>query len=221
MSNATDRMLRPNEFPYLCNLCLTPVHHAGDNGHGLGECVDICDCIFNGTWGDEKTDCSTCRGTGSPNVVRVKSISLWQPWADLLVRGVKRYETRGWEMKHRGPLAIHAALKPFRPKNYPASFNSFLDNLPAWQELGERSVERFEVSELKYGGLVGVVNVTDSQSTSALKYMNPIDEMLGDYGQGRWYSRCKKIRQFPEMIPCRGTQGFFYTDLASEALSAT
>ena len=38
-------------------------------------------------------------------------LSLWQPWASLLVHGKKRVETGGWDMKHRGPLLIHATLR--------------------------------------------------------------------------------------------------------------
>lgn len=35
-------------------------------------------------------------------------ISLRQPWASLLVAGVKRIETRGWATSFRGRIAIHA-----------------------------------------------------------------------------------------------------------------
>ena len=36
-------------------------------------------------------------------------MTLWQPWASLVVAGVKRFETRSWATSYRGPLAIHAA----------------------------------------------------------------------------------------------------------------
>ena len=39
----------------------------------------------------------------------VRALSLWQPWASLIADGRKRYETRHWSTKYRGPLAIHAA----------------------------------------------------------------------------------------------------------------
>ncbi len=41
----------------------------------------------------------------------MKAITIWQPWASLLAIGAKRYETRGWATKYRGPIAIHAAKK--------------------------------------------------------------------------------------------------------------
>ena len=41
----------------------------------------------------------------------MKALSLWQPWASLIAAGVKRFETRHWETRHRGPIAIHAAKR--------------------------------------------------------------------------------------------------------------
>lgn len=41
----------------------------------------------------------------------MKAITIWQPWASLLACGAKRYETRSWATKYRGPIAIHAAMK--------------------------------------------------------------------------------------------------------------
>lgn len=43
----------------------------------------------------------------------MKAITIWQPWASLIACGVKKYETRSWATKYRGPIAIHSALKPF------------------------------------------------------------------------------------------------------------
>lgn len=38
----------------------------------------------------------------------MKALTLHQPWASLVARGVKTIETRSWSTRHRGPLAIHA-----------------------------------------------------------------------------------------------------------------
>ena len=46
----------------------------------------------------------------------MKAITVWQPWASLLVSGRKRYETRSWATTYRGPIAIHAAKRPVRRK---------------------------------------------------------------------------------------------------------
>jgi hypothetical protein len=41
-------------------------------------------------------------------IVNMKALTVLQPWAQLLILGAKRYETRSWKTKHRGPLLIHA-----------------------------------------------------------------------------------------------------------------
>ena len=41
----------------------------------------------------------------------MKAISIMQPWALLLVSGVKQYETRTWRTSHRGLLYIHASQR--------------------------------------------------------------------------------------------------------------
>jgi activating signal cointegrator 1 len=41
----------------------------------------------------------------------MKAITIIQPWATLIALGEKKFETRSWATKHRGPLAIHAGKK--------------------------------------------------------------------------------------------------------------
>jgi hypothetical protein len=38
----------------------------------------------------------------------VKVLTVRQPWAGLLVAGIKDVENRGWRTSYRGPLLIHA-----------------------------------------------------------------------------------------------------------------
>jgi hypothetical protein len=39
----------------------------------------------------------------------MKAVSIIQPWATLIAIGAKRFETRSWDTRHRGLLAIHAS----------------------------------------------------------------------------------------------------------------
>lgn len=41
-----------------------------------------------------------------------KCISMHQPWASLLVAGIKKHEGRSWYTSHRGRLWIAATAKP-------------------------------------------------------------------------------------------------------------
>lgn len=38
----------------------------------------------------------------------MKALTIKQPWATLIALGEKKFETRSWQTKYRGPLAIHA-----------------------------------------------------------------------------------------------------------------
>jgi hypothetical protein len=41
----------------------------------------------------------------------MKCLSIRQPWATLLVKGIKDVENREWDTHYRGPVLIHAAKK--------------------------------------------------------------------------------------------------------------
>lgn len=41
-------------------------------------------------------------------VIKLKVLTLRQPWATLVSEGIKRYEFRSWETKYRGKVLIHA-----------------------------------------------------------------------------------------------------------------
>lgn len=42
----------------------------------------------------------------------MKALTVRQPWAELIMSGRKRFETRSWSTTHRGPLIIHAGATP-------------------------------------------------------------------------------------------------------------
>lgn len=44
--------------------------------------------------------------------MRIKAISLHQPWANLVASGEKSIETRTWKTSYRGPIVICSSLKP-------------------------------------------------------------------------------------------------------------
>lgn len=61
-----------------------------------------------------------------------KCLSMWQPWASLLIYGFKRYEGRVWDTNYRGPLWIHAGAKEPDPtliKTIEAQYRKIYDGL--------------------------------------------------------------------------------------------
>ena len=45
----------------------------------------------------------------------MKTLSIRQPWADLIIQGKKTLELRSWTVSHRGTLAIHASQSVDKP----------------------------------------------------------------------------------------------------------
>ena len=87
----------------------------------------------------------------------MKALTLWQPWASLVSLGVKTIETRSWDTKYRGPLAIHAAIK--KPNfatvgNY--DIDRFFKRAP-YRLIGPRCNE----AELPLGAVVATCELVD------------------------------------------------------------
>lgn len=103
----------------------------------------------------------------------VKALSLWQPWASLLVHGHKRVETRGWPTSFRGPLLIHAAKRLDDEQGeicHQEPFRSAIETLgmltavkPTAETAGPLAefVEEQTVLKVVLGAIVGRVDVID------------------------------------------------------------
>jgi len=158
-------------------------------------------------------------------VGNMKAITLWQPWASLLARGAKQYETRSWEAPHRGPIAIHAAKKPFNT-------DSYLDRelYPFAAALGLPDIFSFDT--LPYGRIIAVAEliecwrITDRYYTVGAKVEEARcikaggksrsidgDEILfGDWTPGRYAWELEKVHQLTEPIPAKGMQRIWNWD---------
>jgi hypothetical protein len=75
-----------------------------------------------------------------------KILSIRQPWAALIVRGLKDIENRSWATRYRGPVLVHASRRP--------SVDSLAD-----------IARQFDIDlpylELPLGGIVGITNIID------------------------------------------------------------
>jgi len=136
----------------------------------------------------------------------MKCLSLWQPWATLVVNQDKLIETRSWGTNYRGLLAIHAGKRwsasiaeismrePFR-----SAVQSYFDARP-W---GPR---------LAFGAIIGTVHLS-----SVYKIKGPADVQnvghpeleFGDYSVGRYMWVLDTARAFRDPIPYTGRQGLF------------
>jgi hypothetical protein len=85
----------------------------------------------------------------------MKALSLWQPWASLVVAGTKHWETRSWSTDYRGLLAIHAT------KRVPKPFEDLLkaQSTPEAETLVKlmRQMGYYSLREMPMGKVIGLV----------------------------------------------------------------
>lgn len=158
----------------------------------------------------------------------MKALTIWQPWASLIVAGAKPYEFRGWRFPSSmigQRVGIHAAARPMKPG-----------------EIGAI------VADLQSGGLHAACTCLHAEIAlpilrDAVRNGLPISAMLGsavlgeprngiriaeEFGVPRandsdrddhanWGWPMLDIERFAEPIPARGAQGFWNWTTAESA----
>ena len=135
-------------------------------------------------------------------VTPIPCLSLWEPWASLIVAGVKRHETRHWATRLRGRVATHAA------KRVEVDVDPELDRLCRFA-LGEgwRSTQTV-------GCVVAVADLTACHRTEDLGRETPAqaysDWIAGNFEPGRFAFALDQVRPLIDPLPIKGRQGFFH-----------
>lgn len=139
----------------------------------------------------------------------MKALTIWQPWASLLVSGQKKYETRSWATAYRGPIAIHAAMRPVRKT---------IDELVAGDG-GWRTLEGIEslfirpraLDELPTGSIVGKAILTRCNliTEEFLASLSPQELDLGDFSIGRYAWEFHMMITIDPPVKAFGKQGLW------------
>jgi hypothetical protein len=128
----------------------------------------------------------------------VKALSISQPWADLILEGVKRVENRKWPTKVRGRVLVHA----------PLSFDNdgLLYIMAVMREQGRTysaQVDGIGRPPRQRGALLGVVTITDCVRPTET---DPADNA---WSFGPWCFTLSDAYWLPKPIPYKGRLGFF------------
>jgi len=83
----------------------------------------------------------------------MRVLTIRQPWASLIALGVKTIETRSWDTKYRGPVAIHAGLRKADVTEA---------GMGPWRPLLAPGSECRLAATLPLGAIVAVADLTDS-----------------------------------------------------------
>lgn len=144
--------------------------------------------------------------TPRPNLSQARALSLHQPWASLVVAGVKRVETRSWSTQFRGPLIVHAS-KAYSTRLERAA-NRIERVLEMTGRLDEVGPDGLDLEKMPRGAFLGVVRLvtvapTPNYSPSAL------ERNLGDFSPGRFAWVFEDARALDEPVDGRGLPGLW------------
>jgi hypothetical protein len=136
-------------------------------------------------------------------------MSLWDPWGTLVASRAKQIETRHWETRYRGPIAIHVA------KRWDYEQEALLHEPYFRAALLEARYEGIWTGDrLPFGHVVAIAHLAacipmrDLLHSEYASWLTEEERAFGDYSLGRFawiFSQAGAI----EPIPAKGAQGIW------------
>ena len=120
----------------------------------------------------------------------MKALTIHQPWAHLIIHGIKRVENRAWQTNYRGPLLIHAGVSRV--------------------SLGDAGEHEPPEADLVFGALLGTVRLLDCVRLADAQNLFDCPEWLDSpFTEGPYclLLTCPLPLRVP--IPYRGRQRIF------------
>ncbi|MFD2085975.1 ASCH domain-containing protein [Brevibacillus brevis] len=141
----------------------------------------------------------------------MKSITIHQPFATLIALGEKRFETRSWSTRYRGPIAIHAAKKVDKEICLEEPFRSVLakhgytaENLPVGAVVATSILAAcYKTNPF---GLSDYVQLVSDEAT---KSIDGNEFAFGDYSRGRYAWEMTEVQLLADPVPAKGQQGLW------------
>lgn len=153
--------------------------------------------------------------------MKVKAISLWEPYASLIRTGAKTWETRSWATSYRGPLLICAAkgglskydlLDTICHENFQNGLAPLI-GLPINYN-GPEYYHGIGPQHLNFGKAVSLVELINCESVNNIDIGDiGHDRYFGDFSLSRYAWKLKMINNNFEPFPVKGRQGFFEVEL--------
>jgi len=159
----------------------------------------------------------------------VKALTLYNPWATLKAIDAKKFETRSWSTRYRGPIAIHASVNDkFKELCMKEPFKSALEN--AGFMVRRSVVNDKAMTDLPFGAVLCICNLVDClkirtirtvkrdgyliriaflETKNSLIEVSGNELVFGNYGPGRYVYVLEDTKRLPEPIPAKGRQGLW------------
>lgn len=152
----------------------------------------------------------------------MKALTVWQPWASMLARNMKLFETRSWATNYRGPIAIHAAalsIPQVLKKLFPLGawgYHPDHQAKKAFLDAVTSALNPYTLEELPLGAvvataeLVGCHKITEEPHRgvpTSPKYLEK-EIMFGDWTPGRYAWEFSNMELIVP-VPAKGKQGLW------------
>lgn len=126
----------------------------------------------------------------------MKVLTIRQPWATLIMAGLKEYEFRSWKTNYRGEVLIHAGKTIDRE--------------------AEKRLKKYLQDKLPTGKILGKVNLMDCikvtpQFLSELRKVNP-DIYAKSVFKEEYAWNVKVLEKFDELTETKGKLGLWNYD---------
>ena len=122
----------------------------------------------------------------------MKALTIWQPYAQAIALGLKKFETRSWPTKHRGKIAIHASVK---------SLSKELKLL----------ADRYNITNVSFGKIIVVADLTDciliTEDFTKTQSQSELD--LGNWYIGNYAWKLENIQILTPPQKATGKQGLW------------
>lgn len=130
--------------------------------------------------------------------MKIKALTIRQPWANLIACGIKTIETRNRKIKYRGPLAIHAGKNP---------------DSDAFQYFQFHRAMKIELKPL--GKIIAICELVEIKFYLTRKqfWRDEKKHLVPLSGWVRYGFVLKNIEKLAKPIPCRGQQGLFEVEI--------
>lgn len=169
----------------------------------------------------------------------MKALTIWQPWASLIVIGAKPYEFRGWKPPARlvgQRIAIHAGKRPMRKAEIRALSRGLHDvagstnpclrrdvALPFVQSLlrDEGGLFDRETVEISYSALVATAVVGEPKAGDVVAREFGVEIAPALDGDGfNWGWPLTDICPLGPPLPCAGAQGLWTVPYGDAEIAA-
>lgn len=127
--------------------------------------------------------------------MKIKALTLYQPYATLIAIGAKRFETRSWADPYRGPLAIHAG----KTLDVNWGDRAFMH----WLSV----VDIDDPRKLPMGAVICICELTNIWHTEqVVGHISEQEMAFGNFLPKRAAWELKVTEVFEKPIPARGSQ---------------